>query len=90
LTFEKPDMETFRNLQLAFDALKQGGNQPCILNAANEIAVSEFLKDRIGFLEMSDLVEKCMNKISFISSPSLADYIETDKETRKLALDIIS
>lgn len=90
LTFEKPDMKTFRNLQLAFEALKQGGNQPCILNAANEIAVSEFLKDRIGFLEMSDIVEKCMNKISFISSPSLEDYVETDKETRKLALDIIS
>ncbi|PIB35884.1 1-deoxy-D-xylulose-5-phosphate reductoisomerase [Reichenbachiella sp. 5M10] len=89
LTFEKPDMGTFRNLALSFEALEKGGNLPCTLNAANEIAVSEFLKDRIGFLEMSDVVEKCMDQISFISSPSLEDYVETDKETRKIALDII-
>lgn len=90
LTFEKPDTETFRNLALSFDALKKGGNQPCILNAANEIAVSEFLNDRIGFLEMSDLVASCMDEISFIASPSLEDYIETDQETRRLALEKIT
>ncbi|MBU2885553.1 1-deoxy-D-xylulose-5-phosphate reductoisomerase [Gilvimarinus agarilyticus] len=90
LTFEKPDVETFRNLALSFAAMKQGGNLPCILNAANEIAVSEFLNDRIGFLEMSDVVEKCMDKVSFIAHPNMEDYVETDKETRKIALDIIS
>ncbi|UXP32567.1 1-deoxy-D-xylulose-5-phosphate reductoisomerase [Reichenbachiella agarivorans] len=90
LTFEKPDVETFRNLGFSFEALKKGGNMACILNAANEIVVSEFLKDRIGFLEMSDVIEKCMDKVAFISSPNLEDYMETDKETRKIALDIIS
>ncbi len=90
LTFEKPDMDTFRNLGLAFEALKKGGNQPCVLNAANEIVVSEFLKDRISFLGMSEVVEKCMDQITYISSPSLEDYVETDKETRKLALQIIN
>lgn len=89
LTFEKPDMETFRNLELAFDALKKGGNMPCILNAANEIAVAEFLKDRIGFLDISNVVEHCMNKIDFINVPSYEDYVNTDKETRIKALEII-
>ncbi|WP_422361840.1 1-deoxy-D-xylulose-5-phosphate reductoisomerase [Reichenbachiella sp.] len=90
LTFEKPDMETFKNLGLSFDALKKGGNQPCILNAANEIAVSKFLEDRIGFLEMSDVVESCLNKISYISTPNFDDYVETDKETRILATELIN
>lgn len=90
LTFEKPDMETFKNLALSFEALKKGGNQPCILNAANEIAVSKFLEDRIGFLEMSDVVESCLNKISFISTPNFDDYVETDKETRILATELIN
>lgn len=90
LTFEKPDMETFRNLALSFEALKKGGNQPCILNAANEIAVSKFLEDRIGFLEMSDVVESCLNKISYISTPNFEDYVETDKETRILATELIN
>lgn len=90
LTFEKPDMETFKNLALSFDALKKGGNQPCILNAANEIAVSKFLEDRIGFLEMSDVVESCLNKISYISTPNFEDYVETDKETRILATELIN
>ena len=85
LTFEQPDMETFRNLGLAFKALDQGGNMPCILNAANEIAVAAFLKDEIGFLEMSDLLADCMVKGTFLPNPSLEDYITTDKLTRKMA-----
>lgn len=90
LTFEQPDIETFRNLALAFEAMAQQGNMPCILNAANEIAVAEFLKDRIGFLEMSDLVEKCMAAVSFQKDPSLEDYLETDRETRIKALELIN
>ncbi len=89
LTFEQPDTETFRNLALAFDALRQGGNMPCVLNAANEVVVAEFLKDRIGFLEMSDVVEHCMKKIAFIKEPSYEDYVHTDKETRIKALESI-
>lgn len=90
LTFEKPDLETFKNLALSFEALKKGGNQPCILNAANEIAVSKFLEDQIGFLEMSDVVGSCLNKISYISTPNFDDYVETDKETRILATELIN
>lgn len=90
LTFEKPDLETFRNLQLAFYALKEGGNRPCVLNAANEVAVEQFLNDKIGFLEMSDLVEECLAKIPYISSPKYEDYVNTDKETRNIALDLIA
>ena len=85
LTFEQPDMETFRNLGLAFQALDQGGNMPCILNAANEVAVSSFLNDEIGFLEMSDLLADCMAKGTFLQYPSLEDYITTDKLTREMA-----
>jgi 1-deoxy-D-xylulose-5-phosphate reductoisomerase len=90
LTFEPPDTETFRNLALAFKAMERGGNMPCVLNAANEIAVAEFLKERIGFLEMSDLVEKCLSVVSFVSKPSLEDYVETDVETRRLANQFIA
>ncbi|MEO8086055.1 MAG: 1-deoxy-D-xylulose-5-phosphate reductoisomerase [Bacteroidota bacterium] len=82
LTFEKPDPDTFRNLAIAIEALKKGGNLPCILNAANEIAVAAFLKDQIGFLNMSDLIEDCMAEIKFITHPSLEDYLNTDRETR--------
>lgn len=89
LTFEQPDLETFKNLALSFNALKKGGNQPCILNAANEIAVAKFLEDKIGFLEMSDVIATCLDKIAFISTPKIDDYVETDKETRNLALDLI-
>ena len=85
LTFEQPDLKTFRNLQLAFDALEKGGNMPCILNAANEIAVEKFLKDDIGFLEMSDLIAHCMQKVSFIEKPSYEDYVLSDKVTREIA-----
>lgn len=89
LTFEKPDTKTFRNLALAFEALNQGGNMPCIINAANEIAVSGFLNGHIGFLAMSDLIETCMQKLSFINEPSLDDYLHTDKETRAFAQNLI-
>lgn len=89
LTFEKPDTETFRNLALAFKAMELGGNMPCVLNAANEIAVSSFLEDKVGFLQMSDVVEKCLAKVSFIKNPTLEDYIGTDRETRKLAIELI-
>lgn len=85
LTFEAPDLETFRNLALSFEAMDKGGNMPCILNAANEIAVARFLKDEIGFLEMSDLVAHCMQKISFLQQPTYEDYVQTDEETRILA-----
>lgn len=89
LTFEKPDLETFRNLQLAYDAIGKGGNHPCILNAANEVAVEEFLRDRIGFLEMSDVIAECMAKVSFVQQPGLEDYMNTDKETRIIATELI-
>ncbi|QOI97432.1 MAG: 1-deoxy-D-xylulose-5-phosphate reductoisomerase [Flammeovirgaceae bacterium] len=87
LTFEKPDTETFRNLALAFEALRRGGNMPCVLNAANEVAVAQFLSDKIGFLKMSDVVERCLEKIAYIGNPAYADYVETDKETRTRALE---
>ena len=89
LDFEKPDMETFRNLGLAFDSLEKGGNMPCILNAANEVVVDAFLKDRIGFLEMSDVIAECMAKVAFVKIPTVEDYIETDKETRRIAQELI-
>ena len=85
LTFEKPDRKTFRNLDLAYTAMSKGGNVPCILNAANEIAVAAFLKDEIGFLNMSDLIANCMEKITFVPNPSYEDFVETDKQTRILA-----
>jgi 1-deoxy-D-xylulose-5-phosphate reductoisomerase len=89
LTFEKPDTETFRNLALAFDALTRGGNMPCVLNAANEVAVAGFLKDSVGFLEMSDIVERCLSKMNYVTNPSYEDYVNTDKETRARALEMI-
>jgi 1-deoxy-D-xylulose-5-phosphate reductoisomerase len=89
LTFEKPDTETFRNLALAFEALSRGGNMPCVLNAANEVAVEGFLKDRVGFLQMSDIVEQCLAKMDYIASPAIEDYVSTDKETRIKAKELI-
>lgn len=89
LTFEEPDIKTFRNLGLAMHALNTGGNLPCVLNAANEIAVYAFLRNRIGFLEMSDLIERVMNDVAFIENPTLDDYLESDAEARTLAADII-
>ncbi|GAA4444450.1 1-deoxy-D-xylulose-5-phosphate reductoisomerase [Pontibacter saemangeumensis] len=90
LTFEQPDLKTFRNLQIAFDAMEKGGNMPCILNAANEVAVSAFLHDEVGFLQMSDIIESCMAKVAYIANPSYEDYIETDRETRVRAAEFIS
>lgn len=90
LTFEPPDTETFRNLALAFQAMATGGNMPCVLNAANEIAVQEFLKDNIGFLQMSEVVERCLEKISYVSKPTFEDYVETDRETRQLAGELVA
>lgn len=89
LTFEQPDLKTFRNLQLAFDALAKGGNAPCILNAANEIAVAAFLNREVGFLEMSDLIEETLAQAKFILHPSLEDYVATDEESRTITSQLI-
>ena len=89
LTFEKPDVATFRNLALAYEALNKAGNMPCIINAANEVAVAGFLNGEVGFLHMSDVIEACMQKITFMPKPQLADYLNTDKETRILAQSLI-
>lgn len=84
LTFEKPDIKRFRNLALAFEAMAQGGNMPCVLNAANEVVVSAFLKNKIGFLQMSDIIEDVMQKATFIKTPTYNDYVACDAETRRL------
>ena len=89
LTFEKPDLKTFKNLQLSFDAMKKGGNMPCVLNAANEVAVDAFLRDKISFLKMPDLIANCMEKITFVKNPSLEDYINSDTNTRSLAKKLL-
>lgn len=89
LTFEEPDIKTFRNLQLAVDALFKGGNLPCILNAANEIAVYAFLRNRIGFLDMTDVIERTMEKVPFIQNPALEEYYESDGEARNFAASLI-
>lgn len=89
LTFEKPDTNVFRNLAFAYEAMEQGGNMPCILNAANEIVVAAFLKGEIGFLQMSDIIEATMQKVAFIKKPSYEQYVETDKEARHTALNLI-
>ena len=87
LTFEQPDIERFRNLAYAYDAMEKGGNMPCILNAANEIVVEAFLQDKISFLKMSDVIEETMLKSSFISKPTYEDYVKTDEEARKKATE---
>jgi 1-deoxy-D-xylulose-5-phosphate reductoisomerase len=89
LTFEKPDLGTFRNLQLAYDALHKGGNAPCILNAANEVAVDAFLHDQVGFLEMSEIIEAAMAKATYIAHPTLDDYMASDKESRVITQEFI-
>jgi 1-deoxy-D-xylulose-5-phosphate reductoisomerase len=90
LTFEKPDLTTFTNLALAFEAMNLGGNMPCILNAANEVAVQAFLEDKVGFLQMSDIIHTTMKKASFIKTPSYEQYIESDKEARRMATELIN
>ena len=89
-TFEKPDISKFRNLSLAFDAMHKGGNMPCIMNAANEIAVQAFLDDKIKFLEMPDIIEKCMQTIHFIAKPLYDDFVQTNNETRIKAKEFLS
>ncbi|HEY4334674.1 MAG TPA: 1-deoxy-D-xylulose-5-phosphate reductoisomerase [Puia sp.] len=89
LTFEEPDTRTFRNLVLATEALNKGGNLPCVLNAANEIAVFAFLRNRIGFLDMTDLIERTMAELPFIEKPTLEEYFESDGEARNFAASLI-
>jgi len=89
LQFEKADMETFRNLALAYETLRAGGNKSCILNAANEVVVAAFLADKIGFLEMSDVIESTLEKVEFIANPTLEDYLETDQLARLITKEII-
>lgn len=89
LTFEQPDMQRFRCLALAYEALNQGGNMACIVNAANEIAVSAFLNDRISFLRISGLIEETMNRVAFIQTPSYEDYVATDAEARRVAEELL-
>ena len=89
LTFEEPDLKTFKNLALAYKAMESGGNAPCVLNAANEVAVNAFLKNEIAFLKMPDLIDNCLEKINFVKNPTLEDYIETDRQTRILAKTLI-
>ena len=89
LTFEHPDTEKFRNLALAFEAIRRGGNMPCIINAANEIANAAFLHDEVSFLGMSDVIEQTMQQASFIQKPTFDDYMETDREARRIAQSFI-
>lgn len=90
LSFENADTETFRNLALSFEVMNKGGNAACILNAANEIGVAAFLNDQVSFLGITDLIEKCLNNISFIMQPSLEDLVNTDSETRLFANSILA
>lgn len=89
LTFEKPDVKRFRNLALAYQAMEMGGNMPCVLNAANEVVVDAFLKEKIGFLQMSDIIENVMTKASFVQKPSNEDYVQSNEEARKITLEQI-
>lgn len=88
LTFEEPDMKRFRNLAFAFEAIKRGGNLPCILNAANEVVVAAFLQERVGFLQMSNIIEKVMSRATFIAQPTYDDYVNTDLQARQIALEL--
>jgi 1-deoxy-D-xylulose-5-phosphate reductoisomerase len=90
LTFFPPDRESFRNLGLAYTAMEKGGNMPCIVNAANEVVVNAFLEDKVGFLEMSDIIERCMEEIQFVGNPTLNNYLETDQHTRIFAGELVS
>ncbi len=89
LTFEKPDLERFRNLGFAYYAMEKGGNMPCILNAANELVVAAFLKEKIGFLQMSDIIEEVMMKAHFVAKPTYDDYVKTDAMVRVLTNQLI-
>ena len=87
--FRATDTTRFRNLALAYEALHQGGNMPCIVNAANEVVVAAFLKDQISFLGMSEVIEKSMVKVPFIKAPTYGDYVSTDAETRRIAAELV-
>ncbi|HQE12771.1 MAG TPA: 1-deoxy-D-xylulose-5-phosphate reductoisomerase, partial [Flavipsychrobacter sp.] len=89
LHFDAPDYKTFRNLAIAKEAMEKGGNVPCIMNAANEMVVESFLNNRVGFLEMSDVIEKVIEKIPFIEHPTLEDYEKSDHEARILATELL-
>ncbi|SHF22349.1 1-deoxy-D-xylulose-5-phosphate reductoisomerase [Dysgonomonas macrotermitis] len=89
MTFEKADTDRFRNLAFAFDAANRGGNMPCIVNAANEIVVDAFLKDKTGFLKMSDIIEKTMQKATFINKPTYDDYVQSNAEARRIATEMV-
>lgn len=90
LTFERPDLERFRNLAFAFEAMEKGGNMPCILNAANEVVVEAFLRDKIKFLEMSELIEQAMQKVVYIQNPNYEDYVQTDSLARKFTANLLN
>jgi 1-deoxy-D-xylulose-5-phosphate reductoisomerase len=90
LTFEKPDTNKFRNLAFAYDAMDKGGNMPCILNAANEVVVQAFLHDKMGFLQMSDVIEWAMQSLPFIAQPTYQDYVETDAYVRRVVKEKIN
>jgi len=89
LTFEKPDTKNFRNLAISYEALRTGGNWPCIMNAANEVAVEAFLENRIGFLDIPDVIERTLGKSAFVKTPSLDDYFESDLMARQVAHELI-
>ena len=89
LTFEEPDIKRFPNLALAYEAMHQGGNMPCVLNAANEVVNLAFREGRCGFLQMSEVISKTMEKTMFITEPTYEDYVQTDKEARKIALELL-
>jgi 1-deoxy-D-xylulose-5-phosphate reductoisomerase len=89
LTFEEPDMQRFPNLRLAYEAMEKGGNMPCILNAANEVVNLAFREGKCGFLQMSEVIEQTMGTTSFITEPTYEDYVQTDKEARKIAKELL-
>jgi 1-deoxy-D-xylulose-5-phosphate reductoisomerase len=89
LTFEQPDLQAFPCLRLAYEALRQGGNMPCVLNAANEVAVAAFLQDQIDFLDIPVLIESCMQRMDYIANPSPEDYFATDRQTREYAKEAL-
>ena len=90
LTFEKPDLKRFRNLALAYEAIRQKGNMPCIVNAANEVAVASFLHNRVSFLGMSEVIEKAMQTVAYVKTPTYEDYVATDAETRRITAELIA
>jgi 1-deoxy-D-xylulose-5-phosphate reductoisomerase len=89
LTFEEPDLQRFPNLALAYEAMNQGGNMPCILNAANEVVNQSFREGKCGFLQMSDIISQTMQKATFITQPTYEDYVQTDNEARKIAMKLL-